>query len=48
MIAEQYLRQLTLINSCGHKLVTVDKCSKAVRQKVIDGIVANVKAGNSQ
>ena len=36
------------INSCGHKLVSVDKCGKAERQKVIDGIVANVKAGNSQ
>ena len=33
------------INSCGHKLVSVTKCSKTERQKVIDGVISNVKSG---
>ena len=40
----------SVINACGHKLISPDKCtSEAERQKVIDGILANVAAGhNSQ
>ena len=32
------------ITNCGHKLLSKSKCPQLERQKVIDGIIANVRS----